>query len=91
MMGSIKKCHSHNWIIYEYYPKKCENGIEYENEMKTLAIKREPLIKKQEENQEIVLKLVLEFENQGKKINFSEIAKLCNLDRRTVKKYYQYK
>ena len=35
-MGSIKKCHSHNWIIYEYDPKKCENGIEYENEMKLL-------------------------------------------------------
>mgnify|MGYP003508982705 FL=1 len=61
------------------------------NKVQLLEAKKNYEIKKQEENQEIVLKLVLEFENQGKKINFSEIAKLCNLDRRTVKKYYQYK
>ena len=59
------------------------------NKKQLLEAKRDYEIKKQEENQKKVLDMVLEFQNQNKKINFSEIGRLCGLDRKTVKKYYQ--
>ena len=59
------------------------------NKKQLLEAKRDYEIKKQEENEKKVLDMVLEFQNQNKKINFSEIGRLCGLDRKTVKKYYQ--
>lgn len=59
------------------------------NKKQLLEVKRDFQLKKQEENQTKVLEVVLELQNQGKKINFSEIGRLCKLDRKTVKKYYQ--
>nr|MBP7769873.1 hypothetical protein [Aliarcobacter sp.] len=57
------------------------------NKKQLLEAKRDYEIKKQEENQKKVLDMVLEFQNQNKKINFSEIGRLCGLDRKTVRKY----
>lgn len=59
------------------------------NKKQLLEAKKDYEIKKQEENQKKVLDIVLELQNQNKKINFSEIGRLCGLDRKTVKKYYQ--
>ena len=57
------------------------------NKKQLLEAKKDYEIKKQEENQKKVLDMVLVFQNEGKKINYSEIGRLCKLDRKTVKKY----
>jgi hypothetical protein len=57
------------------------------NKKQLLEAKKDYEIKKQEENQKKVLDMILVFQNEGKKINCSEIGRLCKLDRKTVKKY----
>ena len=58
------------------------------NKKQLLEAKKDYEIKKQEENQKKVLDIVLELQNQNKRINFSEIGRLCKLDRKTVRKYF---
>ncbi|MCT7553684.1 primase C-terminal domain-containing protein [Aliarcobacter butzleri] len=61
------------------------------NKEQLLEAKKHYLFRKQEENYKRVLAIVSEYEKKGKKINFSKIGELCKLDRKTVKKYYEYR
>lgn len=61
------------------------------NKEQLLEAKKHYIFRKQEENYKRVLAIVSEYEKKGKKINFSKIGELCKLDRKTVKKYYEYR
>ena len=61
------------------------------NKEQLLEAKKHYIFRKQEENYKRVLAIVSEYEKKGKKINFSKIGELSKLDRKTVKKYYEYR
>ena len=65
-----------------------ENRDKEKNKNQLLEVKKDYQIKIQEDNQRKVLDAIIELENRNEKVTIASISRACNLNRKTVKKYY---
>lgn len=64
------------------------NRDKEKNKNQLLEAKKIYQIKIQKDNQRKVLDVIIELQNQNEKITIASISRACNLNRKTVKKYY---
>ncbi|KAB7892600.1 replication initiation protein [Poseidonibacter ostreae] len=65
-----------------------ENRDKEKNKNQLLEAKKIYQIKIQEDNQRKVLDTIIELKNRNVKVTIASISRVCNLNRKTVKKYY---